>query len=413
MERRDIAVSAIADSLGGLESTPPRGLNPSEKAWVKDVVQGTLRLKGRIDFIMDQYALKKRPSGVARKGLSIGMYQLLAQRMVTPALIVNETVEWVKKHGGHSGFVNSVLRSMVRDLEAWRNWKINPEIPADLKTAHHWASLPKWFWDELVSDYGIRDAMELAELQLRRPEIYTRNDEGESVRLDRSERKEIAKSLGGEGGQPEESEQKIVQDLSSQAAIDHIHEFLKAQGLAQSELCDLCASPGGKSIALAWLGYKVTSSDRSMARMELLKTNIDRVFGEGKSESTVAKGVHIPQIKIQKELGGSFDVVWVDAPCTSSGLISRHPDIRWTKSKEDLTSMVAIQRDLIKLGLDSLKPGGILVYSVCSYFKKEGEGQVQVLSNTGVAKHLQSGRYGLPSSLPEGDGFFYALFKKN
>ena len=140
-------------------------------------------------------------------------------------------------------------------------------------------------------------------------------------------------------------------------------------------IADLCAAPGGKTAQLAWAGAKVTAVDRSAPRLARLCQNLER-------------------LKLQAEVvtadaatwqGGPFDAALIDAPCSSTGTIRRHPDIPWLKGETDLAKLTALQGRLLDHAADLIKPGGTLVYCVCSLEPEEGREAIAALLDSSAA----------------------------
>ena len=135
-------------------------------------------------------------------------------------------------------------------------------------------------------------------------------------------------------------------------------------------ICDLCAAPGGKTAQLAASGAKVTAVDRSATRIARLRENFVRLGLD--VETVVADALDWkPEVL--------FDGVLLDAPCTSTGTIRRHPDVPWLKSEADLAVLISLQTRLLDRAVDLLRPGGTLVYCVCSLEPEEGEQQIEAL----------------------------------
>ncbi len=139
--------------------------------------------------------------------------------------------------------------------------------------------------------------------------------------------------------------------------------FGDVQGLA---VADLCAAPGGKTAQLAHAGARVTAVDRSAARLARVAENLSRL-------KLAAETVAADALEWQ---GGPFDAVLLDAPCSSTGTIRRHPDVPWLKSEADLAVLTSLQQRLLDHAATLLKPGGRLVYCVCSLEPEEGERQI-------------------------------------
>jgi 16S rRNA (cytosine967-C5)-methyltransferase len=132
-------------------------------------------------------------------------------------------------------------------------------------------------------------------------------------------------------------------------------------------IADLCAAPGGKTAQLAAMGAQVTAVDRSGPRLRRLKANLERLH---LSAEVVTKDVALWQAE-------PFDAVLLDAPCSATGTIRRHPDVAWSKTPEDRDKLAALQERLLEAAARLTKPGGRLVYCTCSLEPQEGERQVE------------------------------------
>jgi len=154
-----------------------------------------------------------------------------------------------------------------------------------------------------------------------------------------------------------------VQDA---AAALPAHLFGDVRG---AQVADLCAAPGGKTAQLALAGANVTAVDRSPARLNRLRENLNRL--DLKADTVAADALEWQ--------GGPFDAVLLDAPCSSTGTIRRHPDVPWLKSEADLSVLTSLQQRLLDRAVDLLRPGGTLVYCVCSLEPEEGEDQIAAL----------------------------------
>jgi 16S rRNA (cytosine967-C5)-methyltransferase len=139
--------------------------------------------------------------------------------------------------------------------------------------------------------------------------------------------------------------------------------------VAGMRVADLCAAPGGKTAQLAQAGARVTALDRSASRLVRVRDNLGRL------------GLHADMIAadVTEWQGGPFDAVLVDAPCSSTGTIRRHPDVGWLKSEVDLAQLIGLQRRLLDRAVALTKPGGAIVYCVCSLEPEEGEQQIEAL----------------------------------
>jgi 16S rRNA (cytosine967-C5)-methyltransferase len=154
-----------------------------------------------------------------------------------------------------------------------------------------------------------------------------------------------------------------VQDA---AAALPVRLFGELRGM---NVADLCAAPGGKTAQLAFAGANVTAVDRSPARINRLRENLARLSLD--AETVAADALEWD--------GGPFDAVLVDAPCSSTGTIRRHPDVPWLKSEADVSVLTSLQQRLLDRAVGLLKPGATLVYCVCSLEPEEGENQIAAL----------------------------------
>jgi 16S rRNA (cytosine967-C5)-methyltransferase len=143
--------------------------------------------------------------------------------------------------------------------------------------------------------------------------------------------------------------------------------------LAGKTIVDLCAAPGGKTAQLVHGGARVVAVDRSPARIARLRDNLARLALE--AETIVADAVEWRGA----DHGGGFDGILVDAPCTSTGTIRRHPDVAWLRQESDLKALTLLQQRLLQKSVMLLKPGGTLVYCTCSLEAEEGEQAVAAL----------------------------------
>jgi 16S rRNA (cytosine967-C5)-methyltransferase len=147
-------------------------------------------------------------------------------------------------------------------------------------------------------------------------------------------------------------------------------------------IADLCAAPGGKTAQLAQAGADVTAIDRSPNRVARLRENLGRL-------SLDARALVADAVEWQDDAaGGGFDGVLVDAPCSATGTIRRHPDVAWLKQEADIAALTTLQNRLLQKALALLKPGGTLIYCTCSLEPEEGERTVAALlaSEAGVRR---------------------------
>ena len=211
-----------------------------------------------------------------------------------------------------------------------------------------------------------------------------------------------------------------VQDAAAQLAAPLLLNGMNLN--AKSRVLDACAAPGGKTTHLLEIAdCDVTALDIDAARCVLIHQNLDRV---GLTATVLVADAAKPETWFDPVKNELFDAILLDAPCTASGIVRRHPDIRWLRREADIAQLGEIQRNLLATLWKLVKPGGRLLYCTCSVFKAEGQDQVELfISNNKNAVLLPSPGHLIPKNsaktsaltdndLTNHDGFFYALFEK-
>ncbi len=215
-----------------------------------------------------------------------------------------------------------------------------------------------------------------------------------------------------------------VQDAAAQLAAPLLLGGMNLS--AKSRVLDACAAPGGKTAHLLEIAdCEVVALDIDAARCELIHQNLSRV---GLSAKVIVADAAKPDTWFDAQKDALFDAILLDAPCTASGIVRRHPDIRWLRRETDIAQLAEIQRHLLATLWKLVKPGGRLLYCTCSVFKAEGHDQVTLFTaNNKNARLLSSPGHLIPKNsaktgvvahnecsneLTNHDGFFYALFEK-
>ena len=215
-----------------------------------------------------------------------------------------------------------------------------------------------------------------------------------------------------------------VQDAAAQLAAPLLLSGMNLN--AKSRILDACAAPGGKTAHLLEIAdCEVLALDIDAARCNLIHQNLNRV---GLSAKVIVADAAKPETWFDAQKDALFDAILLDAPCTASGIVRRHPDIRWLRRETDIAQLAEIQRHLLETLWKLVKPGGRLLYCTCSVFKAEGHDQVVLFTaNNKNAKLLSSPGHLIPKNsaktsvvahnesrneLTNHDGFFYALFEK-
>ncbi|WP_195210615.1 transcription antitermination factor NusB [Actinomarinicola tropica] len=280
-------------------------LDERDRHLVTELVYGSTRRRRSLDWLYAPFVHRELDPEV-RAALRVGTYQLHLTDVPDHAA-VSATVGAV---GGRvRGFVNAVLRKVAAVDVTW------PDDATRL-------SYPDWILDRLRGDLGEEDALASLEA-MNEPAVTHRREDG------------------------------YVQDLASQWVV----ELCDAQ--PGERVADLCAAPGGKSTGLARSGATVVAGDLRPSRVALVAANAER---------TGAAGVHalVADAAAPPFPDQTFDRVLVDAPCTGLGVLRRRADARWRGGPEDVERLAELQRRIVDAAVPLVRPGGLLVYSVCT-----------------------------------------------
>lgn len=336
----------------------PKGvadLPPSDRARAQRLATETLRWADRADRLLGSY-LRNKPEDVVLNALRMGVMEMAIDG-ADPHGVVNETVNLVKHSQSQSkaGLANAVLRKIPDVIEKWDT------LP--------YPKLPKWLFKQLRASYSKQDlaAIEQAHAAGAPLDITVKSDPvGWAQKLDGdvlptgSIRLKSAKQVTNLPGFSDGA--WWVQDAA--AAIPAL--ILNAQ--PGEKVLDLCAAPGGKTMQMANSGARITALDVSETRQERVRENLLRT--NLPADVVVADA-------FEWNPPGLFDAILIDAPCSATGTIRRHPDLPYAKTIEDIEPLFDIQTRMIASALNMLKPGGRMVYCTCSLFPEEGEHQIE------------------------------------
>jgi 16S rRNA (cytosine967-C5)-methyltransferase len=333
-----------------------------DRALLVNVLLTAFRHQGEIEAVLREFLAKPLPRKAGATGdiLVLGVAQLLFLRM-PPHAVIDESVRAAKadRNALHfAGLVNAVLRKVAGSGE---------DMLARLDTAM--LNTPAWLAARWTAAYGSEPARLIGIAHATRPplDLSIKHEDGALQSL-----------LGGEvlpNGQlrlppdhppvpelPGYREGKWwVQDAAATIPAALLGDI---QGL---EIADLCAAPGGKTLQMAAKGARVTAVDISEARLGRLRTNLARtgLHAEIRAEDVLSPG-----------LSGQWDAVLLDAPCSATGTIRRHPELPHIRQEDQIKDLTRQQRQLLQKAADLVKPGGRLVYCTCSIEPEEGERQL-------------------------------------
>ncbi len=355
----------------------PKGLKPDDEALFRELVYGSTRQKRLLDYHLTQFCqvpFVKLPVE-AKIALRLGLYQLLFLDRVPAHAAVHEAVNLAKKggQGSLSGFVNAVLRNSENKKQS-----LLVEGENDLDSLAIRYSHPTWMAKRWEKQFGLDGLERIFKADNQPHPVYLHVKPGleEQVKADLERQNIRLEALdwplrtfsvrSHEGGLfSGDSFQKgnwIVQDWTPQAMLELLP-------LSEGQrVWDLCAAPGGKAVGLAWkLGEKgqVMASEASPDRRKKLAENLKRT---GLKQVQVYEGEAAKLPPSQK-----FDLAWVDAPCSGTGVLSRRADLRWKISPDSVLEHVAQQRELLEEAQGHLYPKGYMVYSTCSLEREENE----------------------------------------
>ena len=417
-----LAVRSGVSGTAALNRTDPP-LRPAVQALVFQV----LRSLARAEHLRKQLATRKPPPAVdALLCVVLALGWRAGDAPYEVFTLVNQAVEAAKRHTetqAQAGFINACLRRFLREREAL-------VARSDLDPVAVW-NHPAWWITRLQKDHPER-WREVLHADNRHAPMTLRVNARKSTQAAYLEQLKVmgieASAIGRFGVRLQQAlpvqqvpgfEQGAVsvQDAAAQMAAPLLLDGLA--GAAIPRLLDACAAPGGKTAHLLELAdCQVTALELDPARCERIHQNLARLR---LTAHVLAGDAERPAGWWDGDL---FDAILLDAPCTASGIVRRHPDVPWLRRESDPAQLAAIQARLLRSLWALLKQGGRLLYCTCSVFRLEGSGQVETfLAHNTDAALLPSPGHLLPhfdakgGSVPDNgsgdhDGFFYALLEK-
>jgi 16S rRNA (cytosine967-C5)-methyltransferase len=366
-------------------------LSVRDRAFARLLVATVLRRLGQIDaLIADCLNTPLAPrASIVHDVLRLGISQLLFLR-TPPHAAVATSVDLAHARGflSHKGLVNAVLRR----LSVEGSGRVERQDAARLNT-------PEWLWRSWSRAYGEELAHAIATAHLKEaPLDLTVRCEDEAWCEKLGARKLPTGSLRRAAGGsvtllPGYAEGAWwIQDAAASLPVRLFN------GISGRHVVDLCAAPGGKTAQLAHAGAHVTAIDRSTRRLDRLVSNLNRL---GMPVAAVAADA------LTWRPEEPADAVLLDAPCTATGAIRRHPDVPHLKQPEDVARLAVVQEHLLHAAVEMLRPGGTLVYCTCSLQPEEGPDRVDALLRSGapVARQpLDPGEIEAPSEWVTGEG---------
>jgi 16S rRNA (cytosine967-C5)-methyltransferase len=424
LEVQTLAVDVVGNVLSGrsLDAelhaafTSNAALPPQDRAALQDIAYGTLRFLGQIDAVLE--ALLERPlkDVRVRELLRVALFQLVHTR-AAPYAIVDHAVRACVALGqpAAKGLVNAVLRNFLRKRE--------PILAAAARSETGAYSHPQWWIDKLRDQQPSRYAAMLESANRHPPLTLRVNRRRTTVEayLARLESEAMpARALGGsavmlERPVPVERIPGFREgDVSVQdAAAQYAAEALDAQ--SGERVLDACAAPGGKTAhILERADVDLVALDNDATRLNRVRSNLSRL---GLHASVICGDAAHAQAWWD---GKPYARILADVPCSASGVVRRHPDIKWLRRAADIPRFAERQREILDALWQLLATDGKLLYATCSVFREENHEQIEGF----LERHRDARRLTLPGPhtnaqqlagqiLPDEqhDGFFYALLQ--
>ncbi|WP_457568489.1 16S rRNA (cytosine(967)-C(5))-methyltransferase RsmB [Desulfurobacterium sp.] len=431
MNTREIAIKILCSFEKDLKLKPhferlTKQLNFRDKSFVREISSGSVRFLKLLDFSIEKTSGKKqkKQKDVVRNGLRILAYQLFFTA-VPPYAALNETVEAVKKlNRKGAGFVNAVGKKLIH----FDYRKEVAKIPDEMERTATLFSFETWMvrrWKRFYEDWE-----KLLEGLNKTPPLFIR------INRIKTTPENFAKLLKAADIEfephpflPDMFRIKGRINISSipgyREGFFYIQDpasFLAAVLLnpaPEEKILDIAAAPGGKTTAIASITKgkaKITAVDVNENRLKLLKENVRKAGFRCKILlEDITQTTSLPE--------NHFDRILLDAPCSATGVIRRHPEGKWNKNINLIKHNQKLQKALITSAYKLLKPGGRLLYSVCSLEKEEGEENAKYavsigfkpaqfdIKFEGVGKVYKNTMRVFPHT-DNMDGFFYAIFEK-
>lgn len=395
-------------------------LSRQERAFIARISEGTLERMLEMDMILNQFSKTKvkKMKPVIRNILRMSVYQIKYMDSVPDSATCNEAVKLAVRRGlgGLKGFVNGVLRNISRNKDQIR-YPLEEKEPEEYLSVT--CSVPLWIVQQWTQEYGYDRTKQMCQSFLESAPLSIRTN------LQQTTPQHLKKKLEKEGVSVEENpEFSYAFFISGYDRLDALEAFCEGlfsvQDMASmyvaeaadvqpgAYVIDVCAAPGGKSMHLAeklqGTGM-VEARDLTEYKVDLMEENIARC--QLKNMKAVQWDATIKDADSVEKA----DVVIADLPCSGLGVMGRKPDIRYRVTPEDVQALAALQRKILSVVQEYVKPGGTLVYSTCTVTRAENDGNVQWFGEQYPEFQFETMRQLYPG---EGrhDGFFIAKWKK-
>lgn len=412
-----------------------KSLSNEEKAFITELVNGTIRNVIYIDYILNTFSNTKtsKMKPFILNILRISVYQIMFMPKIPESAICNEAVKLVKKKkfNGLSGFVNGILRNIIRNKE---NFELPDKIKSPIKYLATKYSYPNWIIENWLNEMDFETVENICKTNLLPPKISICIN---TNKITKNQLKKVFQNeniLFQDGKLSQNSlyifKTKDISKLNSfKNGYFHIMDessmlSVEAIGLKKGQtVIDVCSAPGGKSFYCAYLMEnqgQIFSRDIHLHKIKLLENSKKRLG------INIMKIQNLDATKFYLEYENKADALIIDAPCSGLGILRKKPDIKYNKNLEDIQNLSLIQKNILKSCHKYVKKGGTLIYSTCTISKTENLDIVNWFLNNfdfslekiniDTIKNIKTTQKGYIQILPnmfQTDGFFIAKFKRN
>lgn len=410
-------------------------IDKKSRAFITKLLEGTTENRIQLDYILDQFSKTKmkkcRP--LVRNLLRMSVYQICYLDHIPDSAVCNEAVRLAKKRGfsSLSGFINGVLRNISRNKESisFPDEKENPVFALSIRY-----SMPEWIIKMWLLEYSYDTVEKMLASTLEERGTVVRVNEQRTTREDLKE--ELKKEMEVEDGAYLSSALILRQYdylQKSQAFLDGKFQVQDESSMLVSVIAnpkrddfiiDVCAAPGGKSLHMAELleeTGRVLARDLTEEKVELIEENRERM-GYQNIETEV-----FDALVLDESLVGKADIVIADLPCSGLGVMAKKNDLKYRMTRETISELAALQREILEVVSQYVKPGGTLIYSTCTVTREENienyrwiEERLGFLPNDFSLRlpdklRAETAREGYLQLLPgihSCDGFFISSFQK-
>ncbi len=422
----NVIIKNVLDKYGYLER--------QDRSFIKRVCEGTLERRIELDYILNQFSSTKtnKMKPVIRTILEMGVYQLKYMDAVPASAVCNEAVKLAEKKGFRTlkGFVNGVLRNVSRNLDTVKY----PDRSDTVMSLSIRYSMPEWLVKQFLSEQGEKNTEQILHAFLESRPLTIRTNLSK-ISADELEKRLLNEQVSVEKVSGLPYAFRLTQ-TDSIAELDSFHKgYFQVQDVSSMLVCeaaniaegdyvlDVCAAPGGKSIHAADIlrgSGHVEARDLTEEKVSLIREHIQRV-GFSNIDAVVQDACELTPSMV-----GKADVVIADLPCSGLGIMGRKNDIKYRVTQESMASIVELQRNILRVVSQYVKPGGTLMFSTCTIHRAENEDNVLwieenlpfqrsthlELQEAYAANTQEQGYIQLLPQLHNTDGFFIAKFKR-